>query len=135
MPRPTADTPTETLAHAVLKRRRTLGLSQAKASKAAELSVITLRAVEQGTQPAPRPLTMSGIDRLMGWPDGTTGQVLAGNPAPPAGPSSPGPNTDHLTERLDQLETDQREILIRLNEILMRLDACYGLLRAIGSRP
>lgn len=67
------------VAHAVVRRRVHLGLTQEEASGRAGLSATTWRLLENEVQTRYRRLTLAGVERALGWAPGSIDAILAGD--------------------------------------------------------
>ncbi len=126
MPTPDEERARE-LGRIVERRRLALGLSKDKAAELGLMATVTWTRVEKGQDV--RALSLSGVDRALGWPDGSCADYLDGGnvPRPIVGGSedaaryvaAPGQreergiSDDELLDRIGQTLSDLAEIIER----------------------
>jgi transcriptional regulator with XRE-family HTH domain len=79
------------VAQAVVRRRVQLGLTQEEAAARARLSATTWRLVENEAQTRYRDLTLAGVERALGWAQGSIDAVLRGDEPTVAETRDPAP--------------------------------------------
>jgi len=79
----TTEEPLARLGRLLRERRQHLGLTQSQVQARGGPSVVTVGQLERGQAGDPRGLTMSGMERALGWPTGTIRRVLAGGQSEP----------------------------------------------------
>jgi hypothetical protein len=111
------------LAEAVKSRRLQLGLSQGAIHERGGPSIVTVRQIEKVTGPTPSDLTLTGIDRALGWKHGSAQAILDGGTATVETDEAPPPvaHTDVPTAILNDpyLTPINRAHLINQYEILL----------------
>lgn len=121
--------PHERLRAAIEARAAEPGWSLARVAREAEIDVQTLWSIRKGQQPSKR--TMRGLDRALGWTDGSTETLIDGGEPVPLSESSHDPaeqkilDMDHISpekkkqivERLHAARLGALEEAAALNEI------------------
>lgn len=116
------------VAEAINARMQELGITQTDLSSKSGVSLATLREVQHNAVARQRrPRTLSALSSAFGWPPGHLHRVSrgigAGSGAAPAHTSTaPRSEYKEITEQLDALQAEVREIGRRLDERLTRLE-------------
>lgn len=91
------------LADAVKTRRAELGLAQGDLAQHGGPSIVTVGQIERGQIERPQAVTLSRLDKALGWEKGSSARVLAGGEPTTAGNGSVRPDVEgaepYLTRR------------------------------------
>lgn len=106
------------VAAALTARMGERGISQRELSEMSGVSTATLREMERGADRRRSSVTLSAIERALGWPDGHLRMVLRGK-----GEGDAGTGTDEVTARVAALEGELRQAVAKLDARISALEA------------
>jgi hypothetical protein len=91
------------------------GWTFARIAREAEIDVQTLWAIRKGQQPSKR--TMRGLDRALGWTDGSTETLLDGGEPVPLTESTHDPLEQKIRDMEHISQEKQQQLIARLHAI------------------
>ena len=107
------------VAAALTARMAERGVSQRELSEVSGVSTATLREMERGADRRRSAVTLSAIERALGWPDGHLRVVLRGE----AGGDTGAAASDEVAARVTALEGELRQVVAKLDARISALEA------------